>query len=564
MVVRFHKAFSQINFPFELVRQQAIARNVIHAFILVFVFIGKELGWIGELNDDVVVFGSSFILLSLVITAVVVSFPRTARFCTIAGMLLDAAIIALLMIKGGDKEAALYGILLFMIIANGIRFGRTYLLITNIVCIISFSVIIAYSPFWQQYPTFSYAFMVWLVALPAYIAVLLRRLEVAIEKAEGVNKAKTLFIANMSHEIRTPLASIIGFSEAAQEKGLSEEERLSHLSTINRSAQHLLCLVNDILDFSKIDAEKMDIEVVSFSLPDLLNEIDAMMAPQAQQKGLKFSLRCEHVIPKYIISDPVRIKQILINLCSNAVKFTSEGKIEIDVVYSRETGMLSIGIVDTGIGMTEEQIQRAFQMFTQADSTTTRQYGGTGLGLSLSKSLAIMLHGTLTIESELNKGSRFTFSFKPEVLEGAELVALYDSNLEKIGVDERIVDEAKLKGSVLLAEDNEANQQLFALFFQKAGLEVTVANNGQEAYELGIKGNFSLIIIDMQMPIMSGVEAVKLLREGGVTTPIIAFTANATNEDKTACFEAGCNDFLTKPVSRRRLMEVVAKTLKSP
>jgi signal transduction histidine kinase/CheY-like chemotaxis protein len=383
----------------------------------------------------------------------------------------------------------------------------------------------------------------------------------ARDQALAAKQAKEVFLANMSHEIRTPLTAIIGFAEHALDHDLSNTERMVALSTIASSGNHLLSIINDILDFSKIEANSIELEHIAMDPIEVAAEVQSLVMPLTNKKGLHIKLVYDFPLPASIISDPVRIKQVLINLCSNAIKFTEHGAITITLSYDRENNLMIYRIKDSGIGMSEEQVKRIFDPFKQADSSITRRYGGTGLGLSLSRRLAQLLGGELTVNSQKDIGSEFELKIAAGDCQAAGLI----QGLDQLGVRVRnevdVAPVMKLQGHVLLVEDNENNQRLLSLYLDKMGLEVTHAENGAVAVMLARNRQFDLVLMDMQMPVLSGVDAVRQLRADNYPQPIIALTANATQQDRRQCLDAGCNDFLTKPVTRERLYEKLVQYL---
>ena len=376
------------------------------------------------------------------------------------------------------------------------------------------------------------------------------------------SEAKSSFLANMSHEIRTPLTAIIGFAEASLDSDQSPEERLGAFRTIVRSGKHLLQIINDILDLSKVEADKLEVERIPLSPFQIIADVESIVRMQALDKGLDFKIKYDFPLPSKIESDPIRLKQILINLCSNAIKFTHCGRVQINLNCNSDEQLLRFSVIDSGIGLNKEQITKIFSAFTQADSSTTRKYGGTGLGLSLSKRLAEMLGGTLEVISEPDIGSRFDLIVATGSLQNIKLVRA----VSEISVSQEIVvaqvERNSLMGEVLLAEDTIDNQNLLSMYLRKMGANVTIVENGKLAVEAALQNEYDMICMDMQMPVMDGITAVSLLREKGYKRPIIALTANAMNEDRVRCLQAGCNDFVTKPVDRTRLYNVTKSYLR--
>lgn len=388
-------------------------------------------------------------------------------------------------------------------------------------------------------------------------------MEIAFKKAEEATVIKSEFLATMSHEIRTPLTAIIGFAETTLFEDQTKEQRQSATQKIIRSGTHLLHIINDILDLSKIEANKLEIEHVELSLFELLSDIENLVRPAAEDKGLGFSINYIFPLPEKIISDPLRIKQILINLCNNAIKFTEKGYVLINVSSDDAHTMntLRFEVIDSGIGIAKDKQEAIFKAYQQADKSTTRKFGGTGLGLSLSNKLAGFLGGELTVISEEHKGSKFVFSLSYEYVLGAELVFDKEHVPNVYEMSKRVKSSGYLSGKVLLAEDNKDNQELILLYLNRMGVDLTVVDNGQLAVDAVRENNFDVVLMDMRMPIMDGLEATKLLREEGYTNPIIALTANAMKEDKKVCFEAGCNAFLSKPIDAKVLSETLEKHL---
>jgi len=388
--------------------------------------------------------------------------------------------------------------------------------------------------------------------------------------AEAANRAKSQFLANMSHEIRTPLTAILGFTENLLEPHMPEVERTSALQTILRNGHHLLQLINDILDLSKIEAGRLETERLSFSPGELAADVVSALRVRADAKSIQLRLAYRGSIPDAICSDPTRLRQILINLVGNAIKFTEKGAVEVRVSMrdvDPDRSRLLFEIVDSGIGMTAEQMERLFQPFTQADGSMARRFGGTGLGLSISRQLAQLLGGDILVTSEVDRGSTFAVSVETGPLEGIAWRATPPAGFESRPSETASV--VRLTGRLLLAEDGPDNQVLIGSFLKRCGAEVTIVNNGQKAVaaakaSLAQGTPFDLILMDMQMPVLDGYAATRELRAGGWLRPILALTANAMSEDRQKCLAAGCDDFATKPIDRRRLIAQIQEMLSSP
>jgi PAS domain S-box-containing protein len=382
----------------------------------------------------------------------------------------------------------------------------------------------------------------------------------AKEDAEAANRSKSEFLANMSHEIRTPMSAILGFANMVVTKDQGKEGRIECAQIIRRNALHLLELINEILDLSKIEALQMKVESVSCDLTLMLSEIISLMRPRAVEKGLEFAVAFEGPIPRLIRTDPLRLRQILVNLIGNAMKFTEVGKISLGI-SDEGTGtpsiVLRVDVTDTGIGMTPQQADRLCEPFTQADASITRKFGGTGLGLTISGRLAKLLGGDVSFKTEQGVGSTFTLRIDGGPSPGVEFLQnLTESTLPKSAGAEAPAD-FNIHRRILLVDDGHDNQRLLRMLLSDAGAEVLSAGNGQIAVEMATTQPFDLILMDMQMPIMDGYAATAELRKRGLTLPIIALTANAMVDDRDRCLACGCDFYLSKPVKEETLLKAV-------
>ncbi|WP_455204201.1 ATP-binding protein [Kaarinaea lacus] len=365
--------------------------------------------------------------------------------------------------------------------------------------------------------------------------------------AQAATEQKSRFLANMSHEIRTPMTAVLGFAETLLDENLTTTQRFTHTKSILRNGDHLLSVLNDILDLSKIEAKQLAVEKLDVSPVQIAHDVEAMVADRANEKGLPFDVNYRFPLPEWINTDPTRLRQILLNLVSNAIKFTDSGWVSIDVIYSQHEQQMEFVVSDSGIGMTQEEQQNIFSAFSQADVSTTRKYGGTGLGLCISKQLAQMLGGDLRCSSEKGSGSTFRLTISV----GENINSPVIENIEEVGEYKSAPSNSSipsLSGEILLAEDSPDNQALVSLYIEKTGASLTIVDNGEKAVEAALSKDFDLILMDMQMPVMSGEEAVKWLREAGNRTPITMLTANAMKDERDKCMGLGANGFLTKPI----------------
>ncbi len=387
------------------------------------------------------------------------------------------------------------------------------------------------------------------------------QLEQARAIAEAANKSKSEFLANMSHEIRTPMTAILGYTDLIAEK-INDEETAQHVQTIRRNGDFLLDIINDILDLSKIEAGKFEISQQRFSPQHLVEDVRSIMDVRASANNIDLIVKYRGTIPDQVESDPKRLRQILINLVGNAIKFTPSGSVELVVCYEKETDQLRFDVVDSGIGISETQRNRLFQAFSQGDGNVNREFGGTGLGLAISKRLTEMLGGEILVESELGKGSTFTVTIATGEIEDARFVdPVAQTAHDFVYANDSDV---SLNCRLLVVDDRRDIRFLTKRLLTGAGADVTEAEDGEVAVALVQKGiedgdGFDLILLDMQMPRLDGYQTAKVLRELGYDKPIIALTADAMQGDMSRCIESGCNDYLSKPIDKTLLLNTVSR-----
>lgn len=373
-------------------------------------------------------------------------------------------------------------------------------------------------------------------------------------RAENANQVKTLFLASMSHEIRTPLGVILGLAEILKEPNLSRQDQLKYIETIEKTGQNLTRILNDILDISKVETGHFEIEKSTFSLSDFLKDIESMMRVKAEKESDRLLFVRQGEIRDRVFTDRIRLRQILVNLINNALKFTQNG--EVKVAYWEQNQVLHFQIQDTGVGIPKESQERLFQAFYQTDEGT-QQVEGSGLGLVLSKRLAQALGGDVILkESQLKKGSTFLVTIRNEQIEDTR------TKSESKPMQGNVVQANTLADKkVLVVEDVLDNQMLTKLYLARKGMEVQFAQNGAEGVQKALENDFDLILMDMQMPVMDGYTATKQLRDKGYQKPIIALTAHAMKEDRERCLQSGCDDYLTKPLDANILYGVISKNL---
>ena len=401
----------------------------------------------------------------------------------------------------------------------------------------------------------------------------MQALREANERAEAASKAKSEFLANMSHEIRTPMNALLGYVELLCDPDVTPTQQVEYGETIRRSGEHLLTILNDILDISRIEACRMVLNAADFKPLELTKEVASLMLTQAGVKDLDLSVEVDGKIPEWIESDRVRVRQILLNLVGNAIKFTDHGSVRVVLRTQGHADTsfreLCFDVIDTGIGIHEGKQVALFDAFTQADTSSTRVAGGTGLGLAISRRLALMLGGDIEMQSEYGKGSTFTFRLHVGDVVPQALVT-YSKEECSLASQERATRLAaasnSLSGRVLLVEDVKFNQILMGAVLKKAGATVTVADNGQLGCEEFQRAHaagepYDIVLMDMQMPVMDGYDASRHLRAAGHRTPIVALTAHAMDGDRDRCIEAGCSDYATKPIDRVRLIDLCHRLL---
>jgi PAS domain S-box-containing protein len=390
---------------------------------------------------------------------------------------------------------------------------------------------------------------------------LVSRLEAERAIAETANQAKSNFLANMSHEIRTPLGAILGFAQLINDPRQSFADRQECVSTILRNGDQLARVINEVLDLSKIESNKMEIESVEFNLMELIDDVTSLMSLQAQGKGITFSVAYENKIPPTLVSDPTRLRQILFNVLGNAIKFTDRGSVKLSVsttATSKRVTSVRLAVTDTGPGLTAEQQARIFQPFMQADNSTTRKYGGTGLGLFLSRKLAQALGGDLLIEkTEPGIGSVFVATVRSEKLFDS-VKGLWDVPRTRSDRGFQDRDVQMLKGvRVLVVDDAPDNRVLVSRFLKASGADVECASDGAEGVLKAINGHFDIVLMDIQMPGTDGFAALQQLQVLKFLKPVIALTAHAMKGDRERCLAAGFTNHLVKPIDRAALIKTL-------
>ncbi|MFZ2620785.1 MAG: ATP-binding protein [Alphaproteobacteria bacterium] len=400
------------------------------------------------------------------------------------------------------------------------------------------------------------------------VAMAVAELEKAAEQADAANSAKSNFLANMSHELRTPMNGVLGMVEMMMSTPLSHEQQ-EFAVRIKKSAENLLVILNDILDFSKIEANALQLENIPYTLQDIAQEVVEMLSPLAAEKGLTLTLEKDAALPHTLVGDPGRVRQILVNLVGNAVKFTLAGGVKVHLTNGHDAEyrkIINVDVTDTGVGMAADKLHLLFKKFSQADASMARKFGGTGLGLAITKQLVNMMHGEITVASEVGVGSTFSF-YLPVHKPSADMLAKHRAEMEKM--KERTMDSTTAKlplnqVSMLLVEDDPVNREVAQRLLGKLGItQIDMATDGQEAVGMFDPSIYNVIVMDCQMPNMDGFEATGHIRareaDLGTHLPIIAATANAMVGDREKCINSGMDDYVSKPIRLTQLKEVLGR-----
>lgn len=495
----------------------------------------------------------TFMLFAIVAYAWVLHVPgQTRRQFFITA--LDIGYVTLSSIAVGISDSPFYLLYIIIFISQGGRFGRQYLYGASILSIISYSALCAFDPMFFDHALESSFKLLALLILPFYLDIVLKNLQKARQDADQANQAKGRFLATMSHEIRTPMSGAIGMINLLKTTNLSPDQKV-YVDGLSVSANRLHMLINDILDLSKIEADKITLDKQDFKLVDLLEEVKTLLGPLARQKQIGFEYHVADGLAESYNGDSYRLCQVLLNLAGNSIKFTDEGKISIKAMPSTEhDNMLRIEVNDTGIGIEQDKLDSIFDGFTQADSSTTRRFGGTGLGTTIARELIKLMHGFIGVNSTPGEGSSFWVEVPlPAAGIGSEQQANYVEG--NTGEDKDIP-----AMSILIVEDSDINALFLTTHLGQAGHNTTVVTDGQQALDKLRGNNYDLVFMDMHMPVMDGIDATRIWREEEdpqQRTPIIALTANVSDNDRVKCLEAGMDEFLTKPVSPERLQSLM-------
>ncbi len=521
-------------------------------------------------------FGIGAFIVCWLLRSPTISHPRR-----VLGMFADYGLMAVAMGIAGEQLAWIYVVLMWVTVGNGLRYGNKYLYAAIAMAAVSFVYVLAVSPYWQANLRLGLGLLVGLIAVPLYLSSLLRSLNRATEEARRANEAKTRFLANMSHEFRTPLNGITGMTQVLAITRLDQEQR-ECLETIQASSRSLLALMEDVLDISAIEAGKFKSKLVDFDIAQLLTELEQIVLPTVQEKSLSYRVRVAEDVPPRLHGDLDHLRQVLLNLVGNAVKFTDNGGVSVEVTLAAaaqpEGYRLSFVVADSGIGIPASAQARLFDAFEQVDGGLSRRHSGTGLGTTIAKGLVEAMGGRIGVESVLGEGSRFWLELPllPPVAGGhvetaempiqkptARIALVPDSGNVVSFHDPFLRHRARVEAKrIAIADDHAANRMVLERVLEKAGHQVTSVDSGEALLDLVEAVAHDLVITDLHMPDFNGLDLIKQLRlmeaGGGRLTPVVVFSADVTPEAITRSQEAGAFAFLPKPLAVDRLLEVLA------
>ena len=552
--------------------EQAVLRVVLVGLVYVYVVwtVHRDGAFDGT-DFEFVSVGAGFVSLAVLILVSILASGGTSNTRRALGMLADNAATTYCLIRMDEGGAFVLGVYLFVAFGNGFRFGRPWLHASQILSIVGFGVVLWLSPFWSQHVTVGMGFMVALLVLPFYVGVLSQRITEAKRRADEANAAKGRFLANVSHEMRTPLNGVIAMADVLRETNLNEAQH-EIVETMTTSAHLLLAQIEDVLDMAKIEAGRVAIETRPFDFGKLVTGTVKVMLPQARYKDLAINTEIDVSAARWFNGDQHHIRQVLLNLLANAVKFTEKGEVTLRVKATPAPGgaLLRVEVQDTGIGIPEHKQAAIFEPFTQADDSVTRVYGGTGLGTTIARHLVMLMHGRIGLSSTVGQGSLFWFEVPLGYAEptGIDLTAEFGGvaktsaamHAATAGPGAKV---HKIRGArILVAEDNATNQRVAQLILESGGHHVTLVDNGEAALDALERGGFDLALFDLSMPLVSGLEALKLYR---FTTPkpipVLILSANVTTEAILDCERAGAAEFMPKPLRASLLLDAIERHL---
>jgi len=540
---------------------QTFVRLGIWLFASIYIGLGIQYGYFTAPAEDYIIFLGGFLAITIVNVISIIYYPgiSSRRYLMVP---IDLGSVTYSMILTSTSPfSAFYLLYPWIFIGYGIRYGRGPLFAAVIVGFIGYQWMLLSNSYWINDTSTSLVYSFFLLIMPLYLNRMLKNLQEARKMADAANKSKSEFLATMSHEIRTPMSGIIGMASLLRNTELSEVQK-NYVESLDESSSALHSLINDILDLSKLEAGKFTLDKEAFDLPKVIKGVHGMFTPLAQKKGLNFSYHYDESLPSHFIGDANRFRQILLNLVSNAIKYTPTGSVNINALSINKDELICrvrIEVVDTGIGIEPHHLQNIFDPFYQCKNNLKES--GTGLGTTIIKNLIKLMNGRVEVHSQPNKGTTFWVEVPWEYVHENDLELLnIDSDKKTSGT------KAEIKPlNILVAEDSPINAKVITAFLEEEKHTVTHAENGALALDKLQHNLYDVVIMDMRMPELTGIEVTKKWRQQevpGAHIPIIALTANASQEDQQACIKAGMDSFLTKPVNKQKLYDSIAKLTK--